>query len=148
MTRSKRMQPVQQLAQSREQKAVQKLGQSQQYLQAQQAKLEELRAYRDQYARDFEASGGDGLGARRVQDYRIFLGRLSKAVRQQEDVIAQCCARHEQTRHQWMESRGQSRAFDKLVDSYRREENKQLDRKEQKEQDDRAQRPCSDTVRK
>jgi flagellar FliJ protein len=142
------MQPVQQLAQSREQKAVQKLGQSQQYLQAQQAKLEELRAYRDQYARDFEASGGDGLGATRVQDYRIFLGRLSEAVRQQEAVIAQCCTRHEQTRQQWMESRSQSRAFAKLVDSYRQEENKQLDRKEQKEQDDRAQKPCSDAVRK
>ena len=55
MTRSKRMQPVQQLAQNREQKAVQKLGQSQQYLQAQQAKLEELRAYRDQYASDLSS---------------------------------------------------------------------------------------------
>ena len=148
MTRSKRMRPVQQLAQSREQKAVQKLGQSQQYLQAQQARLEELRAYRDQYGRDFEASGGDGLGATRVQDYRIFLSRLGEAVRQQEAVIAQCCARHEQTRRQWMESRGKSRAVDKLVDRYCLEENKQLDRKEQKEQDDRAQRPSSDSVHK
>ena len=147
MTRSKRMKPVQQLAQRRERKAVQKLGQSQQYLQAQQAKLEELRAYRDQYARDFEASGCDGLGAMRVQDYRIFLSRLSEAVRQQEAVIAQCCARHEQTRQQWMESRGQSQTFDKLVDRYRLEENKQLERKEQKEQDDRAQRPGSDATR-
>ena len=88
MTRSKRMRPVQQLAQSREQKAVQKLGQSQQHLQAQQAKLEELRAYRDQYARDFEAWGGAGLGAIRMQDYRVFLSRLGEAIRQQETAIA------------------------------------------------------------
>ena len=148
MTRSKRMRPVQQLAQSREQEAVQKLGQSQQYLHAQQARLEELRAYRDQYARDFAASGGDGLGATRVQDYRIFLSRLGEAVCQQEEVIAQCCTQHEQTRRQWLESRGQSRSVDKLVDRYHREENKQLDRKEQKEQDDRAQRPPSDSVPK
>jgi len=148
MTRSKRMRPVQQLAQSREQKAVQKLGQSQQHLQAQQAKLEELRAYRDQYARDFEAWGGAGLGAIRMQDYRIFLSRLGEAIRQQETAIAQCCARHEQTRRQWMESRGQNRAVNKLVDRYRLEENKQLDRKEQKEQDDRAHRPSSDSVHK
>jgi flagellar FliJ protein len=141
------MQPVQRLAQNRKEQAVRRLGESQQHLQLQQNKLEELRAYRDQYARDFEASGGDGLGAMRVQDYRIFLGRLSEAVHQQEAVIAQCCARHEQTRQQWMESRGQSHAFDKLVDRYRVQENKQLERKEQKEQDDRAQRPCSDTTR-
>ncbi len=44
MTRTKRMQPVQKVAQSREQAAVQELGQSQQSLDAQQAKLEELRA--------------------------------------------------------------------------------------------------------
>lgn len=146
MTRSKRMKPVQQLAQNREQQAVQKLGQSLQYLQAQQTKLAELRAYRDQYARDFEASGGGGLGATRVQDYRIFLGRLSEAVHQQEAIIAQCCVSHEKTRQQWMESRGRSRAVDKLVDRYFLEENKQLDRKEQKEQDDRAQRSPPDPL--
>jgi flagellar FliJ protein len=142
------MRPVQQLAQSREQEAVQKLGQSQQYLQAQQVKLEELRAYRDQYARDFDASGGAGLGATRMQDYRIFLSRLGEAIRQQEAAIAQCCARHEQTHRQWMESRGQSRAVDELVDRYRLEESKQLDRKEQKEQDDRAGRLSPDPVHK
>lgn len=146
MTRSKRMRPVQQLTQSREQKAVQELGQSQQYLQAQQAKLEELRAYRDQYAKDFQASGGAGLGATRVHDYRIFLNRLGEAIRQQENLIAQCRARHEQTRQQWVESRGQSQAVEKLVDRYRLEEDRQLDRTEQKEQDDRAQRSSSDSV--
>jgi len=140
------MQPVQQLAQSRDQKAVQELGQSQQYLRAQQAKLEELRAYRDQYARDFEASGGAGLGATRMQDYRIFLGRLGEAIRQQEAIIEQCCARHEQTRQQWVEFNNQSQAIDKLVDRYRLEENKRLERQEQKEQDDRAQRPSSDAT--
>ena len=55
-------------------------------------------------------SGGNGLGATRVQDYRIFLSRLGEAVRQQEALIAQCGAQHEQTRQQWMECRGQSQA--------------------------------------
>ena len=139
MTRSKRMQPVQQLAQSREKQAAQRFGESQQYLQAQQAKLEELRAYRDQYTRDFEASGGAGLGAARMRDYRIFLNRLSEAIRQQEAVIAQCCAQHQQSRQRWLDSRGRSRALEKLVDQYRQEEHKSQDRKEQKEQDDRTQ---------
>jgi flagellar FliJ protein len=142
------MQPVQQLAQNREQKAVREFGQSQQYLQAQQAKLEELIAYRDQYARDFEASGGAGLDAARMHDYRIFLGRLGEAIRQQENLIARYGAQHEQNRRQWVESRGRSQAVDKLVDRYRQQEGKQLERTEQKEQDDRAQRSSSDSAPK
>ena len=148
MTRSKRMQPVQQLAQSRERSAVQKLGLSQQHLQAQEAKLEELRSYRDQYAKAFEASGGAGLGAARMRDYRIFLNRLGEAISQQEALIAQCQAQHEQTRRQWMASRNQSRAVDKLVDRYRSQEDRQQQRTEQKEQDDRAQRSTPGTARK
>jgi len=138
MTRSKRMQPVQRVAQNREQNAVQKLGQSQQNLDAQQARLEELRAYRDQYARDFERSGGSGLDATRIQDYRVFLNRLGEAIRQQETLLEQCCSQHEQTRQQWVETRTHSQAIDKVVHRYRRDERRQLERKEQQEQDERA----------
>ena len=138
MTRSKRMQPVQRVAQNREQNAVQKLGQSQQNLDAQQARLEELRAYRDQYARDFERSGGSGLDATRIQDYRVFLNRLGEAIRQQETLLEQFCSQHEQTRQQWVETRTHSQAIDKVVHRYRRDERRQLERKEQQEQDERA----------
>lgn len=148
MTRSKRMQPVQRLAQNREQQAVRRLGESQQRLQLQQSKLEELRAYRDQYARDFENSGGAGLGAARVQDYRVFLNRLNEAIRQQEAVIAESRVRHEQSRQRWVESRSENQAIDKLVDRYRLEESKQRERREQKEQDDRAHRRPGDSSEK
>jgi flagellar FliJ protein len=135
------MQPAKQVAHSRERAAVQKLGQSQQYLDAQRAKLEELRAYRDQYAKAFEASGGAGLAATRLQDYRLFLNRLGEAIRQQEALIVECCARHEQTRQQWIETRARNQAIDKVMDRYRQDERKQEDCREQKEQDERAQRP-------
>ena len=138
MTRSKRMQPVQRLAQNREQDAVKELAQSQQSLDAQQAKLEELRAYRDQYASDFETSVGAGLDATRVQDYRVFLNRLGEAIRQQEAVLAQCRARHEQTRRKWVASRTHSQAIDKVMHNYRQEEHRQRERREQQEQDERA----------
>jgi len=138
MTRSKRMQPVQRVARNREQSAVQKFGQSRQNLDAQRTRLEELKAYRDQYARDFELSGGTGLGAARVQDYRVFLNRLGEAIRQQEAVLEQCLSQHEQTRQQWIETRTHSQAIDKVVHRYRREEHRQQDCREQKEQDERT----------
>ena len=140
MTRSKRMQPVKHVAQGREQDAMHKLGQSQQYLDAQKAKLEELRAYRDQYANDFAQSGGNGVSAAFVQDYRVFLGRLGEAVRQQEELIAQCEVQHEQTRQQWVDSRSHNQAIGKVIERYKAEENIVQARREQQEQDERSQR--------
>ncbi len=141
MTRSKRMQPVQRVAHGREQDAMQKLGQSQQFLDAQKARLEELRAYREQYSRDFAASGESGLGASRLRDYRAFLGRLGQAIQQQEALVARYQSQHEQTRQLWVESRSHSQAIDKVVDRYRQQERQQQERREQLEHDERAQRP-------
>ena len=144
MTRSKRMQSVQHLAHNREQDAVKKLGESQQYLDAQQTKLQELRAYRDEYAKAFESSGGAGLDALRIQEYRAFLGRLNQAIQQQETIIAQCSARHEQTRRQWLATHSHSQAIDKVLERYRQQERKQAERREQQELDERAGRSFDD----
>ena len=141
MTRSRRMQPVQRVAHNREQNAVQKLGQSQQYLAAQQARLDELRSYREQYTKDFEASGGGGLGAIRLRDYRVFLNRLNEAISQQEALLTQCNCQHEETRQQWMQTRTHSQAIDKVVQRFHDEEQRQQERREQKEQDEHAARP-------
>jgi len=135
------MKPVQRVAESREQKAVQKLGQSQQYLDAQRARLEELFSYRNQYSEAFQKSSGQGLGANRLQEYRVFLARLNEAIHQQEANIAQCTCQHEQTRQQWVETRSHHQAIDKVVERYRSDEQKAKDRLEQQEQDERSQRP-------
>jgi len=141
MSRSKRMQPVRRVAESREQAAVQKLGESQRVLDAQRAKLQELRAYRDQYTEAFRTSSGQGLDANRLQDFRVFLARLNEAIHQQEAIIAQCVCQHELTRQQWVEKRSHHQAIDKVIDRYQREEQRLRDRREQQEQDERAQRP-------
>jgi flagellar FliJ protein len=132
------MQSIQHLAQNREQEAVRELGASQQNLDAQRARLLELCAYRDQYAKGFEASGGAGMDAVRVQEYRVFLARLNTAIQQQEAVIARCCESHRQTREQWIETHKHSQAIDKVVERYRDQERTQEERREQKELDERA----------
>jgi flagellar FliJ protein len=134
------MQPVQRVAHGREEEAMHKLGQSQQFLDAQAIRLEELRSYREQYSNEFAASGEAGLDAVRLRDYRAFLGRLGDAIRQQESLLARYRAQHEQTRQQWVESRSHSQAIDKVVDRYRQQEGRQQERREQREHDERAQR--------
>ena len=135
------MQPVQRVAQGREQDAMHKLGQSQQYLDDQLARLEELRSYRDQYSRDFATSGGTGLDAGRLRDFRTFLGRLGEAIRQQEALVDRYRKQHEKNREHWVASRSHSQAIDKVVDRYRDQEQRQQDRREQQESDERSQRP-------
>jgi len=135
------MQPVQRVAHGREQEAMHKLGQSQQFLDSQLARLEELRSYREQYSRDFTATGEGGLDATRLREFRAFLGRLGEAIRQQEALIDRYRAQHEQNRQHWLESRSHSQAIDKVVDRYRDQERHQQERREQREQDERSQRP-------
>lgn len=141
MTRSKRMQPVQHVARGREQDAMHKLGQSQQHLNAQLARLEELRGYHEQYTRDFAASGESGLDVTRLRDYRVFLNRLGEAIRQQEALVANYRHQHEQSRQQWVESRSHSQAINKVVERYQAQEHRQQEQREQREQDERSQRP-------
>ena len=140
MTRSKRMQPVHGVARKREQDAGRQLDQSRRNLEAQQTKLAELRAYREQYAHEFTTSSGHGLDATRLRDYRVFLGRLNEAVRQQEEIVARCHEQLTQDRAQWIASRSHSQAIEKVIDGFRREERRQEDKLEQREQDERAQR--------
>jgi flagellar FliJ protein len=134
------MQPVQRVAQGRERDAMHKLGQSQQHLDSQLARLEELRSYREQYSRDFAASGESGLDATRLRDYRAFLGRLGEAIRQQEALVDRHRSQHEKNRQHWVETRTHSQAVDKVVDRYRELERQQQERREQREHDERSQR--------
>lgn len=135
------MQPVQHVARGREREAMDRLGQSRRHLDAQLAKLEQLRSYRDQYAADFAASGEAGLDATRLRDYRVFLNRLGEAVRQQEVLVERYQSQHEQTRQQWVASRSHSQAIDKVVTRYREQELRQQEQREQREQDERSLRP-------
>ncbi len=136
MTRSKRMQPVKQVADNREQAAVRRLGESQQRLGLQEARLEELYTYREQYARAFAEQGGHGIDAARLRDYRVFLARLNEAIRQQEALIAQARNQHRQTREAWVETRSHHQAVDKLLERFRADERRRQARREQAESDE------------
>ncbi len=140
MMRSRRMEPVQRLTQEREQSAARELGQCQQELAAQESRLQELLGYREQYSRSFQHTGSSGLGARNLQDYRVFLGRLNEAIHQQKNLLQQCRERQQQTHRQWLETRSRSQAIGKVMEGYRRETQRLQQRQEQKDTDERNNR--------
>lgn len=139
MTRSKRMQPVVEVTVNREREAARRLGELRQRQQAAEQRLQELIQYREDYARQFAAGGS--LSAARLQDYRVFLGRLNQAVEQQQALVERarqdCVA--QQTR--WMELHTRVQALGKVVSRYRDSERSDRDRREQKEADQRALTP-------
>lgn len=136
MTRSKRMQPVLEVAARREQEAAKRLGDSQQRQQMAEQRLQELIHYRDDYARQF--NDGGSLTAARLQDYRIFLDRLNQAIEQQRLLVQRAIQDCEAQRRRWVEVHGRNQALDKVVSRYRSEERTQEDLREQKESDEHS----------
>lgn len=139
MTRSKRMQPVVEVTANREREAARRLGELRQRQQAAEQRLQELTHYREEYARQF--AGGGSLGAARLQDYRIFLGRLNQAVEQQQALVERARQECAAQQARWMELHTRVQALDKVVSRYRDSERSERDRREQKEADQRALNP-------
>ncbi len=144
MTRSKRLEPVIRVQQGRERDAARAMGRSQRDLDEERARLAELTAYREEYQQRFLEAMRNGLVASGVLEYQTFLGRLSEAIAQQERRVAEGYEAFEATRQQWMECHQRSSAVDKVAERYRDQERLQVERREQHEADERAQRSGSD----
>lgn len=139
MTRSKRMQPVVDVTANREREAARRLGELQQRQQAAEQRLQELIDYREDYTRQFAAGGS--LSVARLQDYRIFLGRLNQAVEQQQALVERARLDCAAQRARWTELHSRVQALGKVVSRYRDSERSDRDRREQKEADLRALNP-------
>ena len=136
MSRSKRMRSVAELAEAEEQTASRRLGESLEFLKAQEAKLEELEGYRKSYTQNLSDAGGRGTDAIRLGDYRAFLDRLGAAITQQTDLVKQAQDDCETKRQMWFAARRRLQALSEVVKRYASEENLKAERREQAEADD------------
>jgi flagellar FliJ protein len=100
----------------------------------------ELKHYREEYERQFAARAGLGMGATALRDYQVFLARLSEAIRQQTDLAARARTERDAERARWQEAAVRAKAVDHVIERWRLEERRVLERKEQRESDERAQR--------
>ncbi len=140
MKRSQRLEPVVRVAENREQQAARSLGDSQSALNQAQQRLNELKNYREEYIQRFHTTGAVGMSAMQMGDYRLFLSNLSRAIEQQAGLVEQAAAVVEQQRQQWFTRRGKVKMLGNVVARFQTEEQRVVDRKEQLEQDERAQR--------
>lgn len=143
MSRSKRLQPVQQITETREKEAARALGECQQQLAQLQQQLTELERYREEYRGHYQQSGNAGITAQRLLQLQQFLAKIDQAIEQQQQAIINGEAQCEVKKQLWFQARGRTQALDKVAERYRDDERQQQNRREQKENDEFAQRSRS-----
>lgn len=139
-SRSKRFQPVVDVAEKHEEQEARRFGDCQQILAEEEFKLEQLEQYRDEYARQFAAASESGMGAMQMRDYRAFLERLNQAIEQQLGAIQRAQEACEEQRGEWLHKRSRAQALDKVAQRYRADEKRHADRQEQALLDEHASR--------
>lgn len=139
MSSSKRLQPVARIVREWEQDAARIYADCQNEVRAKQRQLDELLAYRDEYARRLERSGEHGLSALQARDYSIFLARLNEAIQQQYKALELARSVLEQRHQSWQEKHRQADAIDKVLGRQEKREQSSLRRQEQRESDEHAQ---------
>jgi flagellar FliJ protein len=139
MKKSRRMQPLRRVAESKEQQAATELGQAQQQLQNQINRLSELQNYKNEYLFRFQQSGQNGIAVDRLQSFRSFLDKLDLAVEQQKQAVKIAGELVDKRKRQWFSSRDKVKIFDNVISKIVDQEHKQEEKQEQKESDDRAQ---------
>jgi flagellar FliJ protein len=140
MSSSKRLRPVQRVAQTREKSAAKELGDSQRRTRDQEARLEDLKRYHQDYLDRFEVSARNGMASGQLQEYRAFLDKLDRAIKEQERVVQMSQVECVSRKDAWQQKRVRTQALGKVVDRFRSAELKAGEGREQKESDDRSQR--------
>lgn len=135
MTRSKRMEPVRDLALEREREAGAQVALARRALEDAERQLTQLRDYRVEYLGRVSEGAADGV---RLQNYHAFLGRLSSAIEQQDKQVALALASLERATDAWRERRIEAASIGRAVEKLATGERKVADQRAQREADERS----------
>jgi flagellar FliJ protein len=138
--KSKRMQPILRVAESRQQQAAAAVGEAQSHLNMQQARLEELQNYYAEYVANMQQQMRVGAPITKVQGFKGFLVKLDQAIEQQKQSVQAAHQQLQQRKQVWMASRGQVKMYNNVISRFRAKELQAAEHREQKETDERAQR--------
>lgn len=124
------------LAKTSEQKSVKDLQQGQQTYQQKQQQLDQLKGFKQEYEDRLGSLGQQGIDARQLQDYRLFLSKLNHAIDQQSEDVQVSEKNVEDLQSKWLEESRRRTALDHLVDQQHKKEIQAQDKAEQKASDE------------
>jgi flagellar protein FliJ len=137
MTKSKRFEPIQEIAATSARDLSRAMGEAGRKVAELESQLKQLQTYRDEYVRTSTQSTGT-IDAVKLQNYRSFLDRIGEAMRQNLKSLDGARAEYERRRALWSEKRIEAESLGLAVDRFRKEERRAADRREQHEGDDAA----------
>ena len=132
MKQSRRLDPLLRRAQDHEDEVARALAERQQSLDMHQSRLEELRRYADEYANAQMAATSPS----QLMNRRAFLDRLDSAVQQQSQTVDRNRERVDAERARLLLASRDKQVLEQLAASYRAQEQKVEDRRDQREMDD------------
>jgi flagellar FliJ protein len=136
MTRSERLDVVQQVTARNERDHAERVAAAQRHLKEMEDKHAALEKYRGEYEAGFATrsrAGFDGVG---VRDFQAFLARLGEALVAQADVVKEARAALDAVRAQWREAAQRAHVVDSLAERWQHEETRAADRREQNDSDE------------
>ena len=138
--RSKRMQPVAQHADQKEQEAVRLFVDAQRAVEAAEQQLQQLFGYQQEYSQKLTDTDSASMSPHLLRDYQSFIAKLRLSIEQIHIDIENKKQFCEIQKQAWLKCRSRSHALNSVVEKYKLEEFKQQEKYEQKEQDEHAQR--------
>ncbi len=140
MNSSTKLQPVAKIRKQQERNAARIHGDTMRQAEQQQKQLNELITYRNQYLKAFQSAAESGLSAVQMQDYRLFINRLDVAIEQQRQSVSNGQKKCEISQEKWIDKRSKSKMIDKVIENRKQTENKVVEKREQRELDNRPHR--------
>jgi flagellar FliJ protein len=135
MNRSERIQPIKDIADTRERNAGAVVAQAERALKDRELQLAQLKTYLEDYARK-NTPGLGSVDLVRLNNHRAFLTRLTAAVRAQEQLVDTANREYERKKEDWRVQHVEAAALGRAVERMQLVERTEQGRREQKQTDE------------
>ncbi|WP_097460327.1 flagellar export protein FliJ [Mangrovitalea sediminis] len=136
--RSERLDIVLQLAQRKEDEALERMSGAQRVWQAETLRLGELTQYHVDYQNQIRSASRGQVSASQLQSWQHFVSRLADAIAQQQQRVAVALDHFEQLRAVWRETYERRRGMERHIEACRQQEQYEEGRREQRQLDEAA----------
>ena len=138
MTKIKRFQQLEKMAEHACDKAGRELGKAQDSHSKEQDQLEQLTGFFEEYSERFNNAGATGMNARQLGDFRAFFGQLDNAIEAQRETLVDLGAQVTERQTLWIEKHQRTQSLSQALLQVQKEQLLQRNKREQKEQDERS----------
>lgn len=136
MSRTRKLDPVIEMARKVTQSELVKLGESNALLQRDQNQLDDLIRYRDEYLAKFRRDDPMVMSAKKALELRGFLAQLDQAIHAQQLQVNQSRQQLNKQQQNWLQAKNKEQALDALMARYHADEQTRQQRREQHENDE------------